>query len=248
MNIRISSLALTLGTTSFLREGATLTLWAPAGSLSTLTWLRHVSQCLLERPWGASSSKTQFWQRHSGIWSISSCHDILNSSPGAHRIIYTIYFFLSPKKIGSWHLFAVRNVFSNVLFSICAHRRSSARLPAWISALHFAASQDDSPHAGCDAGIHCSVTLLHFPEMCRTVFAAQRSSCISCLFFSKRARLKRWAHRCRLMQFVSVRSKWHVKARALARSQHSKFTAAASATPHPAAFVSRLFGIYWSTC
>lgn len=55
-------------------------------------------------------------------------------------------------------------------------------------------------------------------------------------------------HRFRLMQLAPVRSKWLVKARALARSQHSKVTAAASASPHPAAVVSRLFGIYWSAC
>lgn len=65
---------------------------------------------------------------------------------------------------------------------------------------------------------------------------------------STRSHLKRSAHQFSLTQSVSVRSKWHVKARALARSQHSKLTTAASAAPHPAAFVSRSFGIYRSAC
>lgn len=51
----------------------------------------------------------------------------------------------------------------------------------------------------------------------------------------------RSAHQSRLMQLVSVRSEWPVKARVLAPSQHSEFTSAASAAPQPAAFVSVVF-------
>lgn len=63
---------------------------------------------------------------------------------------------------------------------------------------------------------------------------------------SKWPRLKRSAHPIRSMQSASVRSRWLVKARALACSQHSKFTRGAA--PDPAAFVSCLFAIYWPTC
>lgn len=88
------------------------------------------------------------------------------------------------------------------------------------------------------------VTLPHFLRGAGRCSANQGSSCISFLF----AHAKRSAHRCRLMQFVSVRSKWPSKARTCTGSQ-SRFNLATAprATPHPAAFVSRLFGIHSST-
>lgn len=168
-------------------------------------------------------TKTQFWQRHSVLLSVATAYWAVQSEFSRctfeNLFCFCRAFFLLQTILCFQRAVDIFLSWTNVLFSICAHRRSSAGLPARISALHSAARNDD----GCDAGTHCSVLCYFaaFPERCWTVFANQRSSCISFLF----ANITVWSAQrinlgwCNLFPW-GLSGPWrHV--RALARSQHS---------------------------
>lgn len=190
--------------------------------------------------------KTQFCQRHCAIWfqlkvPLSPHMKLFKqNSPGAHWIIYKNNFLLRKKwrfsrAVGiylPWPVFSPTSCFPSALTEgVQPHCQSE------LARCTLQPVRKDPPHDDCDAerlGRSALRCFASFPDMCWTAFAAWRSCCISC-----RPHLKRSVHQFRLMQFASVKTKWHVKARALACSQHSEFTTAASATPHPAAFLSR---------
>lgn len=116
-----------------------------------MTWLCHVSLCLLERPCGFSPSKNTILPKTlcdlvSVESSVITTYEIVEAKFSWCALDHLKEQFPVAENMAllesSWHLFAVTGVFSNVLFSICAHRRSSAALPVWISTLHFAASSE----------------------------------------------------------------------------------------------------------